>query len=115
MELGLAEGGIVWNHRAGSTWVCARERGASMGSAMLATPPHSSPVLHVLPVLRDVAKSLQHSVAASSMPMSDSSAALSDVMSCIGQGCDIAFSVALAGRANARLSNRVSSLRMDEL
>lgn len=115
MALSLAGGGVVWNQMAGSTWGVTRERLGSMGKAMLAIPPHSSPVLHVLPVLRAVARSLQQSMAASSMPMSASSAELIDVISCIGQGCGKAPIVALAGRASARLSMRVSSLRMVEL
>lgn len=115
MALSLAGGGAVWNQMVGSTRVVERKRGGGMGIAMLAIPPHSSPGLQVLPVLRAVARSLQQSVATSSMPMSASSAVLSDVMSCIGQGCGKALIVALAGKAKAKLSNRVSSLRMAEL
>lgn len=115
MAFSLAGGGVVWNQRAGSIWVVARERGASTGSAMLAIAPHSSPVLHILPVLRAVVRSLQQSVAASSMPMSASSAELSDIMSCIGQGCGKMLAAALTGKANERLSNRVNNLRMVEL
>lgn len=110
MALSLAGGGVVWNQMAGSTWGVTRERLGSMGKAMLAIPPHSSPVLHVLPVLRAVARSLQQSMAASSMPMSASSAELIDVISCIGQGCGKAPIVALAGRAKARLIKRISGL-----
>lgn len=112
MALSLAGRGVVWNLIAGSTGEAAKDTVGSMGSAMPATPAHSSPVLHVLPVLRAVARSLQQSVAASSMPSSVPSAALSDVMSCDGQGCGKAFSFALAGKANVRLSSRVSILRM---
>ena len=115
MALSLAGGGAVWNQIAGSTWGVARESVGSIGSAMLAIPPHSSPVLHALPVLRAVARSLQQSVAASSMPMPASSAEVMDAIPSIGQGGGKVPIVALAGKANERLSNRVNSLRMVEL
>lgn len=82
---------------------------------MLAIPPHSSPVLHALPVFWAVARSLQQSVADPPKPVSASSAETGDVMPSIGQGGGKARIVALAGKASARLSIRVISLRMVEL
>lgn len=115
MAFSLARRGVVKNQVLGSTGEAVKEGGDSMGSARLATPPHSSPVLQVLPVLRAVDRSLQQSVAASSIPGPASYAALSDVMPCIGQGCAKVPMVALTGRANATLKSRVISLRMSGL